>query len=91
MDNRLRFLYQLTAFDDGGTQEAKQTSRLEEWGQAVSQDVSQMLTSGLTSCDGERNYSSEVADVTLPRKASKEHVNCPYRKPTQVGEERILR
>ncbi len=29
MDNRLRFLYQLTAFDDGGTQEAKQTVRLE--------------------------------------------------------------
>ena len=44
-----------------------------------------------TSCDGERNYSSEVADVTLPRKASKEHVNCPYRKPTQVVEESILR
>ena len=59
--------------------------------QAVSQDKSEMLLSGLTSCDGERNYSSEVADVTLPRKASKEHVNCPYRKPTQVVEERILR
>ncbi len=55
MDNRLRFLYQLTAFDDGGTQEAKRTVRLEEYGQATSQDVSQMLTFGLTSCDGERN------------------------------------
>ena len=55
MDNRLRFLYQLTAFDDGGTQEAKQTVQLEEYGQAVSQDVSQMFTSVLTSCDGERN------------------------------------
>ena len=55
MDNRLRFLYQLTAFDDGGTQEAKQTVRPEEYGQAVSQDVSQMFTSVLTSCDGERN------------------------------------
>ena len=72
MANRLRFLYQLTAFDDGGTQEAKQTVRLEEYGQAVSQDVSKRFASGLTSCDGERNYSSEVADVTLPRKASKE-------------------
>ena len=55
MDNRLRFLYQLTAFDDGGTQEAKQTVRLEEYGQAASQDASQMFASGLTSCDGERN------------------------------------
>lgn len=72
MDNRLRFLYQLTAFDDGGTQEAKQTVRLEEYGQAASQDASQMFAFGLTSCDGERNTSSEVADVTLPRKASKE-------------------
>ncbi len=43
MDNRLRFLYQLTAFDDGGTQEAKQTRRLEVSGQAVSQVESQML------------------------------------------------
>ena len=70
MDNRLRFLYQLTAFDDGGTQEAKQTSRLEEWGQAVSQDVSQMLTSGLTSCDGERNRSSEACESRLARKGA---------------------
>ena len=46
--------------------------QLEKHVQAVSQDKSEMLLSGLTSCDGERNYSSEVADVTLPRKASKE-------------------
>ena len=72
MANRLRFLYQLIMFDDGGTQKAKRTGRLEVSGQAISQDVSQMLTFVLTSCDGERNYSSEVADVTLPRKASKE-------------------
>ena len=72
MANRLRFLYQLIMFDDGGTQKAKRTGRLEESGQATSQEWSQMLRFGLTSCDGERNYSSEVADVTLPRKASKE-------------------
>ena len=41
--------------------------------------------------DGERNLSSELADPTLPRKASSEKCRCPYRKPTQVGEERILR
>ncbi len=72
MANRLRFLYQLIMFDDGGTQKAKRTGRLEESGQAMSQVASQMLAIALTSCDGERNDSSEVADVTLPRKASKE-------------------
>ena len=30
-------------------------------------------------------------DATLPRKASKERSGYPYRKPTQVGEEKILR
>ncbi len=44
-----------------------------------------------TSCDGEGNNSTEVPDVTLPRKASSEKTAGPYRKPTQVVEERILR
>ena len=30
-------------------------------------------------------------DATLPRKGSKEWSGYPYRKPTQVGEEKILR
>ena len=34
---------------------------------------------------------SKVADATLPRKSSKESFGYPYRKPTQVGEEKILR
>ena len=33
----------------------------------------------------------KVADATLPRKSSKESFRYPYRKPTQVGEEKILR
>jgi hypothetical protein len=33
----------------------------------------------------------KVVDATLPRKSSKEWVGYPYRKPTQVGEEKILR
>ena len=33
----------------------------------------------------------EVAEFTLARKAAKECYWCLYRKPTQVGEERILR
>ena len=55
MDNRLRFLYQLTAFDDGGTQEAKESARLEKCVQAVSPVASEMLAALRTSCDGERN------------------------------------
>ena len=33
----------------------------------------------------------KAGDATLPRKASKEWSGYPYRKPTQVGEEKILR
>ena len=33
----------------------------------------------------------KAGDATLPRKASKEKSGYPYRKPTQVGEENILR
>jgi len=45
--------------------------------QAVSLDRSQMSESQMlsllrTSCDGEGNNSTEVPDVTLPRKASSE-------------------
>jgi hypothetical protein len=35
--------------------------------------------------------SREAARFTLARKAAKERRRRPYRKPTQVGEERILR
>lgn len=40
--------------------------------QAVSLDRSQMLLTIRTSCDEEGNNSTEVSDVTLPRKASSE-------------------
>jgi hypothetical protein len=36
-------------------------------------------------------YLTKSDDPTLPRKAAKERYLCPYRKPTQVVEERILR
>ena len=49
-----------------------------------------MLYSLRTSCDGERNNSSEVPDVTLPRKASSEKTTART-EPTQVVEESILR
>ena len=37
------------------------------------------------------NCSTEVPELKLSRKASSEGERYPYRKPTQVGEERILR
>ena len=40
---------------------------------------------------GDVRKDSKVADATLPRKSSKESFGYPYRKPTQVGEEKILR
>ena len=39
----------------------------------------------------ESRKAHKVADATLPRKSPKESVGYPYRKPTQVGEEKILR
>ena len=39
----------------------------------------------------EGRKANKAADATLPRKASKEICKYPYRKPTQVGEEKILR
>ncbi len=39
----------------------------------------------------ERRKVHKVADATLPRKSPKEDFGYPYRKPTQVGEEKILR
>ena len=34
---------------------------------------------------------NQLADFTLPRKTSKEFIDRPYRKPTQVDRERIPR
>ena len=39
----------------------------------------------------ESRKAHKADDATLPRKASKEWDGYPYRKPTQVGEEKILR
>ena len=38
-----------------------------------------------------RPQGRKVGHATLPRKASKESLGYPYRKPTQVGGEKILR
>ena len=43
------------------------------------------------SYDGDRKTSREEELFTLPRKTTSEMKRYPYRKPTQVGKERILR
>ena len=41
--------------------------------------------------NAEGRKARKAGDATLPRKSSKESFGYPYRKPTQVGEEKILR
>jgi hypothetical protein len=78
-------------YHDGGTQEA---NRAHHWTcgfrhvggssrQIRKVTVPEVLCRGLTA--------RKAGDATLPRKASKEKSGYPYRKPTQVGEEKILR
>ena len=45
----------------------------------------------LTVRAGTRPYGHKVREFTLPRKASKENLEKPYHKPTQVDEENIQR
>ena len=84
--------YLLSRYHDGGTQEANASPRLDVWVQAC-RGISPGKSGGSHSlrCHVEGLMARKVGDATLPRKASKERSGYPYRKPTQVGEEKILR
>ena len=58
-------------------------------GQALRPVLSEVLSAKAGARCGLK-ISKEVGDFTLARKAAK-CLRCPYRKPTQVDEERILR
>jgi hypothetical protein len=76
---------------DGGTQEA---TRAYDWKcrlRHVGRSARQIRWVIILRCRSETRTGRKVADATLPRKASKEWIRYPYRKPTQVGEEKILR
>ena len=78
-------------YHDGGTQEA---SRSHDWTcgfRSVGGSSRQIreVTFPEGPCRG--HTARKVDDAMLPRKASKEKSGYPYRKPTQVGEEKILR
>jgi len=84
-----------TRYHDGGTQEATRAwrGRPQGWRQVEAcREIRQANPAGRQSWGaGARPQGRKVADATLPRKASKECSGYPYRKPTQVGEEKILR
>ena len=78
-------------YHDEGTQEA---SRAHDWTcrfRHVGGSARQIrwITFPEVPCRG--SLTRKVVDATLPRKASKERSGYPYRKPTQVREEKILR
>ena len=78
-------------YHDGGTQEA---NRAHDWTcgfRSVGGSSRQIrkVTFPEGPCRG--HTARKVDDAMLPRKASKEKSGYPYRKPTQVGEEKILR
>ena len=78
-------------YHDGGTQEVSRaydwTCRFRRVGGSARKIRWVIILRGHV----EGRKARKVADATLPRKSSKESVGYPYRKPTQVGEEKILR
>ena len=83
--------YATIVITEGGTQEARRawwwTSRFTFVGGSDRQ-IRRVAT---LRDAGESRKAQQVAEATLPRKASREIVGYPYRTPTQVGEENILR
>ena len=78
-------------YHDGGTQEA---NRAHDWTCGFrhvggSSRQIRKITFPEVPCRG--STTRKAGNATLPRKASKERSRYPYRKPTQVGEEKILR
>ena len=72
MDNRLKFLYHLFRLYDGGTQEGRECARLDS--ARPSSEAGRIGKSVLRKAEAvmaRENYSTEVLDLTLPRKASR--------------------
>ena len=83
--------YLFHVITDGGTQEA---NRAHDWTcgfrhvGGLSRQI-RRVTFPEVPCRG--LTARKAGNAMLPRKASKERSGYPYRKPTQVGEEKILR
>ncbi len=74
---------------DAVTQKDRQSVAMVDHVQAVRLLCSEVRTTKGWAVKG-KDYGQEAAEFTLARKAATD-VRRPYRKPTQVGEERILR
>ena len=78
-------------YHDGGTQEA---NRAHDWTcgfRHVGGLSRQIRRVTFPEVPWRGSLTRKAGDATLPRKASKENFRYPYRKPTQVDEEKILR
>ena len=78
-------------YHDGGTQEA---NRAHDWTcgfRHVGGSSRQIRETTFPEGPCRGHTARKAGDAMLPRKASKEWSGYPYRKPTQVGEEKILR
>ncbi len=78
-------------YHDGGTQEATRARCWISWFRPVGRSARKIRRVIILRGHVKARKGYKVADATLPRKASKESFGYPYRKPTQVGEEKILR
>src|SRR4029450_3163155 len=80
-------------YHDGETQEAMRAWRGPQGARFrhVGGSARQIRWVTFPEVSGRAARRDKVADATLPRKSSKESSRYPYRKPTQVGEEKILR
>ena len=83
--------YQDDRYHDGGTQEASEARVWMSGLRHVGGTSRKIRWFTFPEGSKRRRKAIKLADATLPRKASKEIVWYPYRKPTQVGEEKILR
>ena len=78
-------------YHDGGTQEANQAHDWLCGLRLVGRTARQIRWVAILRRRSEGRKARNSGTATLPRKASKEWSGYPYRKPTQVGEEKILR
>ena len=72
------------------TQEDSQTKIMEELGVGAGWHIVKYVCRKALARTGVK-LSSEVDESTLARKVAKYVLRCPYRKPTQVDEKKILR
>ena len=91
MDNRLKFLYHRSRYEQWGDAEGERCGLMEVSVQAVRLMHRQIRASTRLGCDGEgklkypKNRYSGCREKPLARRRR------PYRKPTQVGEQSMRR